>query len=121
MISKLNQFEFYITEHDPHIISLTETWASEDIPTTEISIEMYTCYRRDRNSKTLTKGGGVMLYIKNELLHTENHNICSKGSVTELMWCDMLTNGNETVIALCHMTVLQIVRRNLENSTEKWA
>ena len=50
------------------IVGLTETWATNSISDSELDIAGYSVYRRDRNNILKSKGGGVALYIKDNLV-----------------------------------------------------
>jgi len=58
----LNQFQTLIYSKD-YDICITETWLSDNIFDNEILPNGYSIYRNDRN----TRGGGVMLAIKNTI------------------------------------------------------
>ena len=47
----------------PSIIALTETWLSNVLGSSEISISGYQCFRRDRNRH----GGGLALYVHDDV------------------------------------------------------
>ena len=53
-----------------HIIGITESWCHNDINESEIHIDGYTTYRKDREC---AKGGGILLYVSNNL----ESNYCS--------------------------------------------
>ncbi|CAH1381494.1 unnamed protein product, partial [Tenebrio molitor] len=55
----------YVNDLKPTFLSLTETWLSDVVPDSLVSLDGYTIYRNDRNHK---KGGGVCIYVSNELL-----------------------------------------------------
>ena len=46
-----------------HILTLSKTWLTEDIPDAEIEIAGYRTFRKDRCSK----GGGIAAYVRNDL------------------------------------------------------
>ena len=50
------------------IVGLTETWATNSISDSELDIAGYSLYKRDRNDKLKSKGGEVVLYIKDNLV-----------------------------------------------------
>ena len=64
LINKRDDFELYILEEKPDIVGITETWAVEDIGDSELSLEGYAMFRRDRMLGLKMKDGGVLLYIK---------------------------------------------------------
>ena len=45
---------------NPHIMGITESWCHKDINESEIHVDGYTTYRKDREC---AKGGGVLLYV----------------------------------------------------------
>ena len=53
-----------IEDIDPHIIGITETWATTDISDAELGMTGYVMFRKDR---IRTRGGGVILYIKESI------------------------------------------------------
>ena len=48
----------------PHIINITESWATTDISDTELGMTRYIVFRKDRIGK---RGGGVIVYIKESI------------------------------------------------------
>lgn len=55
-----------LSEYD--IISLSETWLSPNVTSSELVFNNYTTYRHDRNSNTsnCSRGGGVLLSVNNK-------------------------------------------------------
>ena len=73
IMNKMTALEACILEYDPDVIGVTESWTTEDHLQSELQLEGYTCYRRDRMMCDRSKRGGVLLYMKNTLfLHREN-------------------------------------------------
>ena len=56
-----------ILEHKYDIVGFSETWANDHISDSELNIPGYSLYRKGRNNKFKSKGGGVAMYI-NEIL-----------------------------------------------------
>ena len=50
---------------EPDVVGVTERWASENNFDTEYELEGYRMFRHDRPSGN--RGGGVLLYARNEL------------------------------------------------------
>ena len=65
IMNQMTALEAYILEYDPDVIGITESWTTEDHLQSELQLEGYTCYRRDRMMCDRSKGGGVLLYMKN--------------------------------------------------------
>ena len=63
-----------VTVHDPHIISITETWLDNTIRDVTLGLMGYKVFRRDRNAH----GGGVLLAVKESLFPTfsSTHDSC---------------------------------------------
>ena len=47
-----------LNKFDPDIIAISESWANESIDDSELNLEGFILFRKDR--KTDNKGGGVM-------------------------------------------------------------
>ena len=56
----------YLLEKGLDILAVIESWANDNIADSELQINGYTLYRKDRNSVRDDRGGGVLLYIKSE-------------------------------------------------------
>jgi hypothetical protein len=65
--NKINELKILITEYNPDIIGVVETWLKDDIQDSEIMIDGYSFIRIDRRNDQKVKGGGVLVYIKDEL------------------------------------------------------
>ena len=79
--TKTNDLLLALSHCDYDVIALTETWLNESFRNTELA-QNYTIYRCDRNAQTsrFTRGGGVMIAVKNGLQSTA---VCVSG-------CDQL-------------------------------
>jgi hypothetical protein len=67
VIGKMDLLRLKITTVKYHMIALTETWADSNIIDSELSIEGYVCYRQDRRHVRMSKGGGVLVYVKEDI------------------------------------------------------
>ena len=63
LLPKLDSLRAEAAANNPSIICIVETWLSENISDSEVSIENYPIARLDRNRH----GGGVLVYIHNSL------------------------------------------------------
>ena len=59
-----------VEDIDPHIIGITESWATPDISDAELGMTGYVMFRKDRLGR---RGGGVILYIKGGVKRLNNH------------------------------------------------
>ena len=87
------------------ILGISETWNTQNLDDSLISIKGYDILRVDRkwsdvNNDTVKKGGGVMLYISNKLQYTtrdlQMHDISSKN--IECQWVRIVLEKQRNVI-----------------------
>ena len=64
LLPKFDVLLFSIETYHPHIICIVETWLGNEITSSEIDIQGYRLYRRDRNRH----GGGILIYVAEYLL-----------------------------------------------------
>ena len=89
IISKLN---IMVDDIKSHIICITESWAHNDIIYADLGLEGYVMFRKDIIGK---KGGGVLLYIKENIPAYEVQ-LSDEADCNEAMWCKLVT-GHTTV------------------------
>ena len=77
----------------PDIIGITETWANDSILDVELQLEGYQLFWCDHNNEH--KGGGVLLYVRNLLNHSE---FCTNSLYGEHIWCRI----GKLVIGVCY-------------------
>ena len=53
-----------VEDSDPHIVAITESWATTDISDAELGMTGYVMFRKDRLERS---GGGIILYIKDSI------------------------------------------------------
>ena len=70
-INSRTKFSNTLNTHDYDILCLTETWLTCDIPSAALFLSSYQVYRKNRmtNDDRKTKHGGVLIAIKNDILH----------------------------------------------------
>ena len=67
----------------------------------EISIEGYTIYRKDRCNVKEGKGGGVILYTRNEMVSYDYEEL--NKSESESVWCKLkVENISSITIGVCY-------------------
>ena len=85
---------------EPDIVAITESWVDERISDEELHIEGYGILRKDR--KLEIKGGGVILYVKDNLMVSE---IELQNEFPEQLWCKLKFKGHrELLIGVCYRT-----------------
>jgi ribonucleases P/MRP protein subunit RPP40 len=101
VINKQAELELYIIEEKPDIVGITETWAVESISDSEISLEGYSMFRKDRILDKKQRGGGVLLYIRNSISAVEREDIHDI-NFPECIWCEIEIGGEKTLIGICY-------------------
>lgn len=66
LFPKIGTLREYVLEQNFDVVAITETWLTGDIPSDLVCIPGYKFLRKDR----CTRGGGVGIYIKNEIPFT---------------------------------------------------
>ena len=100
IVNKLIELELCINIEQPDILGITETWLDSRITDSELAFEGYTLIRRDREDSAKLRGGGVLLYIKNELNPVIKSELkCSK---IETLFCSIQCNGESTMLGICY-------------------
>jgi hypothetical protein len=74
-INKRAELEFFIQDKQLDILAITETWANEKILNSELNIEGYGMYRKDRQEVKEAKGGGVIIYVTTRLHSSPNEEL----------------------------------------------
>lgn len=67
LINKVDELVALTECEKPDIIGITETWANDNINQAEIELLGYKMYREDRTDTGNGRGGGAILYIKENL------------------------------------------------------
>lgn len=64
VLNKLDELFLLVSEYSFDIIAITESWLTEHVPDSLVTLRNYTLFRRDRTSGA---GGGIMCYIRNDI------------------------------------------------------
>lgn len=64
---KLDEIKILLQQSKAHVMAISETWLTPNIPDSFLSINNYTLCRKDRTDKT---GGGVAIYIHQKYAHS---------------------------------------------------
>ena len=96
------------------MIGITESWATEKDIQGVLQLEGYTCYRRDRMSKDSTKGGGLLMYMKDTFGHRLLENITVNRSI-EALWCEIIIDDKRMIKLLSGyvMTVQVMMKKKV--------
>lgn len=101
IMNKIDELELYLTQEKPDLLGITETWTYEDVQDSEICVEGYTLLRKDRAIGDKIRGGGVALYIKNEISVTARDDL-TEANFPESIWCNIEIGGEKTLVGVCY-------------------
>ena len=95
IVNKLDQFKIHFESSSFDVITISETWLTEDIDSCLLNMSDYQLLRADRETLRVNgvkKGGGLMIYVRNDLnftlVHGANTNIsCPDVEVQRLELC----------------------------------
>ena len=87
-----------VEDIDPHIIGITESWATPDISDAELGMTGYVMFRKDRLGR---RGGGVILYIK-ESIQAYEIKLEKKAECEEAVWCNIVTGKSTLTVGLVY-------------------
>lgn len=101
IMNKLDELELYVRDENLDIVGITETWLTASVLSSEVSIEGYTLLRKDRNDANKTRGGGVALYINDEITIVEREDLYEQ-LFPESVWCTVISKKEKTLIGVCY-------------------
>ena len=85
-----------VEDTDPHIIGITESWATPDISDAELGMTGYVLFRKDRIGR---RGGGVILYIK-ESIQAYEIKLENEAECEDAVWCNIVSANLTLTIGL---------------------
>ena len=86
LLPKIDQLRLIMSDKSIDILSLNETFLSDEVSDSGVSIPGYMLYRRDRGSR---HGGGVALYVNNNLPSTVMTNTYTMATDVECLWINI--------------------------------
>ena len=87
-----------VEDTDPHIIGITESWATPDISDAELGMTGYVMFRKDRIGR---RGGGVILYIK-ESIQAYVIQLEKEAECEEAVWCNIVSGNSTLTVGLVY-------------------
>ena len=76
-----------MSTHVFDVLALSETWLSPNITHNEVDIPGYTVARKDRTGSAKLNGGGVLLYVRENIPFTVKNDLAAKNE--ELLWIEI--------------------------------
>ena len=108
MSNNIDELRCITDINDTTIAIITESWLSNDIPTTAISLkDNYNTYRKDRVN---CYGGGVVAYIKSDLKSKRLLNL--EDEEREVLWLKLFPKRTLGVIVVLLLPVFIIHQEN---------
>ena len=98
IVNKRNELNIMVDDIDPHIIGITESWATPDISDAELGMTGYVMFRKDRLGR---RGGGVILYIK-ESIQAYEIKLEKEADSEEAVWCNIVTGNSTLTVGLVY-------------------
>ena len=87
-----------VEDIDPHIIGITESWATTYISDAEQGRTRYVMFRKYRIER---RGGGVVLYIKYSIQAYEIK-LEKEAECEEAVWCNIVTGNSTLTVGLVY-------------------
>ena len=87
LINKMDDVRELMSTHVFDVLALSETWLSPNITHNEVDIPGYTVARKDRTGSAKLNGGGVLLYVRENIPFTVKNDLAAKNE--ELLWIEI--------------------------------
>jgi len=101
VIGKMDELRLKVFNSNYDIIAITESWAREDVTDAELKINGYVMYRKDKAVDNRVKGGGVLLYVKEELCSCPLLHLTNDG-FQDTVWCRIEADDLPVVVGVCY-------------------
>ena len=98
IVNKRNELNIMVEDTHPHIIGITESWATPDISDAELGMTGYVMFRKDRIGR---RGGGVILYIK-ESIQAYEIKLEKEAECEEALWCNIVSGNSTLTVGLVY-------------------
>ena len=87
LVNKLDGVRELMSTYIFDVLALSETWPSPKISDCEVTIPGYSVVRKDRTGSTKLNGGGVLLYIRDNIPFTVKNELAANNK--ELLWVEI--------------------------------
>ena len=88
-----------ISDHKFDILALTETWLTDKHSNEDIAIDNYTTYRKDR---TLGRGGGLAVYVLNDIPCIRRYDLEEGIIACEMLWLELYYGVHKVILGTCY-------------------
>ena len=115
IVNKRNELNIMVEDNDPHIIGITESWATPDISDAELGMTGYVMFRKDRIGR---RGGGVILYIK-ESIQAYEIKLEKEAECEEAVWCNIVTGNSTLTVGLVYRSPNISTNEKIQNAIKE--
>lgn len=100
--NKLDELFSFFSLSNPDILAITETWLNDEFRDGTVTPKGYKVYRRDRQEYNDKRGGGIAIFVKQEL----KVSLCQKlnnSKFEETLWLNIhLDNCKPLLVGVCY-------------------
>ena len=102
IMNKMDEFIVLMDVLRPDVVGITESWASTEVDGAELGVSGCVLFRVDRSSTVERRGGGGLLYVREELSPVEFH---PSTEYPEHVWCRLGdVDGRGLLVGVCYRT-----------------
>jgi len=87
LVNKLDGVRELVSTYIFDVLALSDTWLSPKISDCEVTIPGYSVVRKDRTGSAKLNGGGVLLYIRDNIPFTLKNELAANNE--ELLWIEI--------------------------------
>ena len=101
LLNKMNELRQLAASHTIDIIAVTETWATDELSDAELAISDFLLFRKDRKNSHFSKGGGVVIYIRDTLRVCLSPSL-NNSTFEDSVWCEIYINDSVLLVGVCY-------------------
>ena len=87
LVNRLDGVRELMSTYIFDVLAISDTWLSHKISACEVTIPGYSVVRKDRTGSAKLNGGGVLLYIRDNIPVTVNNELAANNE--ELLWIEI--------------------------------
>ena len=92
LLPKISEIKLIAANSKAAVIGISETWLDESVSDSEVEIENYTIYRKDRNRN----GGGVCAYVRSDFAYNKRQDLQKEG--LEAVWLELILPKTKPIL-----------------------
>lgn len=110
LFTGFEEFSDLVLNNNFDIMCVSETWLNKDLPSDIVSIPNYSFFRKDR----LSRGGGVGIYVRNNLNTVQVLNDSESIEGVEHIWIELKTGADRVLIGVIYRAPSNNINHFLE-------